>query len=129
MGKSELLCVQEPAVETANACAESRVLNRIITPGAVSFITYDRMLQPREMHSDLMCSSGFKLHIEKRETIEPFPHAVERQRIAPAAHNSHARPVPRITRQRLIDLSGICLHSPMHQRHVRLEHGSIPKLI
>ena len=107
MREREFLGVEELAVQTANARAETCILNRVITPAAVSLITHDGMFQPREVHSDLMCSPGLKLNIQKRKSIEPASHSVERQSLATAAHNSHARPVRRIARQRLIDLSGI----------------------
>jgi len=87
------------------------------------------MLHPREMHTDLMRPPGFQLHIQQRESIERTPHTIQRQRIPPATHDRHARPVRTITRQRLIDLSCVRKHAPMDQRQVRLVNSPIAKLI
>src|SRR6202008_1596827 len=95
--ESQLLCMQELAVEAANARAQGRVLDRVVAAATVSLITDNRMLQPREMHSDLMRSSRLELNIEKRETIKSPPHAKERQRIASPTHHGHTRSVRRIT--------------------------------
>jgi len=129
MRESKLLGVQELAVEAADAGAEACVLNRIVTAAAVSLVTYDRMLQPRKMDSDLMRSSGLELNIEECETIESTSHTEQRQRIAATPHDGHARTVRRIACQWLIDLSGICNHTPVDQRYVRLVDRPIAKLI
>jgi hypothetical protein len=84
--------------------AESRILDRIVAAATIRLITHHRMFQPREMHADLMCPSRLELNIEQRETIERTSHAIERQRIASATHDRHARAIARIARERLIDL-------------------------
>src|ERR1043165_7089055 len=98
MCERELLGVQELAVEVADARAKTCVLDCVVAAGAVSFIADDRMFQPREMHSDLMSSSGFELNVQEREAIEPAPHTIERQSIPTTAHHGHTRPVRRIAR-------------------------------
>ncbi len=51
--------MQEVAFEVANARAQLWILNRVVAASAVSLIANNRMLQPREMNANLMCSSGF----------------------------------------------------------------------
>src|SRR5689334_21653968 len=104
MFEAELLSVQELAFEVADARPELWILNRVVTPAAVSLISNDRMLQPREMDADLMRPSRLQLNVQQRESIERLPHTIQRQRIAPATYHRHARPVRRIARQWLIDL-------------------------
>src|SRR5215211_8277759 len=117
------------AFEVANACPELWTLDRVVTSSSIGLVTNNRMLDPREMNTNLMCSAGFELNVEQGEAIKGATHVIERQRIATAAHDRHACPVRSIARQRLIDLPRACSHTPMDQRHIRLENRSIAKLI
>src|SRR5690242_11257420 len=102
MSEGELLGVQKMSAEVAHTRANLRVLDRVVTSRAVRLITNNRMLQPREMNTDLVRAAGFQFNVEQREPIELLPHAIQRKCAASAAHNSHARAVRRIARQRLI---------------------------
>src|SRR5690348_15622338 len=101
MSKGEFLCVQEVAFEVADARAQLWILDRVVASSTVSLIADNRMFEPREMNTDLMCSTGLEFYIEQGEAIKALPHPIKRQRIATATHDRHARPIRRIARQRL----------------------------
>ena len=97
--------MQKMATEIANVRAESRVLNRVVAAAAVSFIADNRVFEPREMNTNLVCPSVLISTSSSVKRLKRSPHAIERQRTSPAAHDGHARAVRRIAREWLIDLS------------------------
>ena len=59
MQKREFLSVQELTIEVANSTAQLWILNGVIASGAVSLISNNRMLQPRQVDANLVCPSRF----------------------------------------------------------------------
>jgi hypothetical protein len=59
MREGELFGVEEVAFEISNLRAQSWVLNGVVAPPAVGFITDNRVLYPREMDANLMGPAGF----------------------------------------------------------------------
>src|SRR5215207_9215155 len=106
MRKRKFLGVQELTFEIANSCAQLWILNSVIAAAAIGFVGYDRMFQPGKMNADLVCSASFQFHIQQCETLERTSNSVECQSAAASAHDSHARTVPAIAREWLIDFSG-----------------------
>ena len=64
MTEAEPFGVQELPAERGDGGAQFRIGNRLITPAAVNLVADDRMLEPREMHSDLMRAPRLDLHVE-----------------------------------------------------------------
>lgn len=129
MCEGELFGVQKVPSEVANVRAQFCVLNRVVAAGAVHFVGNNRVLDPREMHANLVGAACLQLDVEQRKTIEPPVDAIQRQRAATATQNRHARPIRRVTRKRLIDAARIRRDSSMDQRDIRLEHRTRAKLI
>ena len=76
MPEAEFLRVQKLSIECANAGAQTRILDRVIASTAIRFIADDWMLQPREMHTNLVRPTRLQLNIQQREAIERTPHAI-----------------------------------------------------
>ena len=58
MLKTEFLRMQKVSIECANAGAQTRILDRVVASTSIRLITNDRMLQPREVHADLVRPPG-----------------------------------------------------------------------
>jgi hypothetical protein len=64
MSEGEFLGVKEVAFEVADASTELWILDRVVASASVNLITYDRMLQPREMNANLMCPACLELDVQ-----------------------------------------------------------------
>src|SRR5205085_4114724 len=129
MMEAEPFGVEELSPQRGDGSAQFRVRDRLIAPAAINLVAHDRMLEPSEMHSDLMRAPGLDLNIKQREPLEASPHAIERERGPARTHHSHARPVARVARKRLLDPPLVLAHPSVHERDVRFEDRACAKLI
>src|ERR1044071_9943141 len=81
------------------------------------------------MNPDLVRSSRLNLHVEQSEPVKPTPHAVERKRWAATAHDSHARAVARVARNRLVNRPALLRDVTVNERDVYLENFAGAKLV
>ena len=58
MREGELFGVQKMATKVTHVRAQPRVLNCVVTTGAVGFITDNRMFEPRQMNANLVRPAG-----------------------------------------------------------------------
>ena len=77
VSEGEFLCVQKVAVQVSDLRSQTWILDRVVSPSSVSFISDHRMLQPCEMNANLMRSSGIQLNIEQCETVEGLSHSIK----------------------------------------------------
>src|SRR5205085_2732680 len=77
MMEAEPFGVEELPPRRGDGSAQFRVRDRLIAPAAINLVAHDRMLEPSEMHSDLMRAPGLDLNIEQRESIIPPTHAID----------------------------------------------------
>jgi hypothetical protein len=62
--------VQEVAPEIANVRPELRVLDSVVAPAAVRFVTDYWMFQPCEVNANLVRAAGMRLNGQQRDKAE-----------------------------------------------------------
>jgi hypothetical protein len=62
------------------------------------------MFDVSQMDADLMSAPGLDLHIEQREFVEAFDHAVESRRMPAIARDGHLYAVTRVAADRRFNL-------------------------
>ena len=72
MTKTELRCVQKLSIQLRNRAADLWIRNSLIASATIDFIADDRMLEPGEVHANLMRASGLQLNVKQRKPIEAF---------------------------------------------------------
>src|SRR6185436_15202241 len=89
----------------------------------------NRMLQPREVNPNLMRSSGLEFNIKQRERLVTVPDFEQRQCPPAPGDNCHARSIPRIASNRLLNGAALLFHHTVDQGNVTLENLTRAKLI
>jgi hypothetical protein len=89
--------------QLSHLCTQMCILNHIVTPTTVAFITNYRVSKPSKMNADLVCPSSFYLDIDKCKPLVTVPHFVERHCISSSANDSHSSSITLVTRERLVD--------------------------
>lgn len=64
MTKTEPFGVQKLTLQFADRRSQSDVLNSFIAAPSIDFIANNRMLQPREMHANLVRAASFQFNVE-----------------------------------------------------------------
>src|ERR1700754_428168 len=108
-------------MEPGNPGAHLSIGHGLVTPAAVSGVAHYRMLQPLQMHPDLVRPSGLDLHVEQGESFITTAHTVKRERGAPSPHDGHARPIARVARNRLLNASRLLFDAAVNERDIGFE--------
>src|ERR1051326_458578 len=114
MAESQLFRVEKLTTKLRDATANHWIADRFVAASSVSFVTDDGEFQPGEMDANLVGPTRLQLDIKDRKAIKSLPYPIQGQGRAPAADNRHARAMPWIARDWLIDLSAALSGLPMH---------------
>ena len=121
--------MQKLSIQLRNRAADLWIRNSLIASATIDFIADDRMLEPGEVHANLMRASGLQLNVKQRKPIEAFSISVQRQGDPASADDRHACSVARIAGNRLIDFAAPVFDLSMHQCDVGFENFPCAKLI
>src|SRR3982751_1184528 len=121
--------MQELAMEPGEQGAHPHVRHSFVAPAAIDCVAHDRMLEPLQVHSDLVSPAGLNLDVEEGESVVMTTHAIDGERGASPRHNTHAGAVARVARDRLLDASRLLSDLTVHERDVGFENFTGAKLV
>ena len=121
--------MKEEAVECLDRSLCVGISDRVVAALIVRFIAHDRVIDRREMNSDLMRPTGLDVDIEKSKFLETLTHFPDRQRDSTASRDCHLGPMPAIASDRPVDSAAVVTRTSVNKCDIRFGNCPAAKLL